>query len=532
MQIKKKLITLCTTMAVLLSLFAPLGVIASNTSNQARYAPINISKITTKARANIKIETFNTTYYVDSYYKQLSNQQKRLYDALVGMPIQDNELRIALDTPITYTSVGEDLTDDEVNTALELVADVISPALYAFLWDKPLTFWIGFSDGTKTEGSFSSYGFDDAEYVYQSGKYHWNVSEILVDIKVADIYRSNPAGYVAQVSNKVAEFSTTSQSRYGKLKDIHDYLCRNVVYDLGATYAHEPYGALVQGKAVCEGYAEAFKLLCDKYNIPCALIVGVGNSEAHMWNYVQMENGYWYAVDVTWDDQSSIYYDFFLAGYNTTASHFGNKSFKQLHTEVDYSLSYPLIYSSAYVDPCAQGHKPGDWIITKEATYTAAGERVKKCTVCGEITATEVIPKLTLPTGGTLKETSKLKVENGYLSGIKEKVTVADLKKEFDGDILVLDSDGKALSSSSYVGTGCKVNMGSELVTIYIFGELTGDGIIESIDYLILKKIILGNISYTPEQLKASCVNGDPKPSSVDYYLVKKHILGNYNLFS
>ena len=58
---------------------------------------------------------------------------------------------------------------------------------------------------------------------------------------------------------------------------------------------------------VCEGYARAFKVLCDEAGISCVLVDGkatnsTGKQEAHMWNYVQMEDGKWYAVDVTWDD--------------------------------------------------------------------------------------------------------------------------------------------------------------------------------------------------------------------------------------
>lgn len=47
-------------------------------------------------------------------------------------------------------------------------------------------------------------------------------------------------------------------------------------------------------------------MLCDKANIPCALIGGIGNTGAHMWNAVQMDDGKWYGVDVTWDDQDGI----------------------------------------------------------------------------------------------------------------------------------------------------------------------------------------------------------------------------------
>lgn len=59
---------------------------------------------------------------------------------------------------------------------------------------------------------------------------------------------------------------------------------------------------------VCEGYAKAFKVLCDAEQIPCVLVDGIavnsaGASESHMWNYVQLQ-GAWYGVDVTWNDPS------------------------------------------------------------------------------------------------------------------------------------------------------------------------------------------------------------------------------------
>ena len=61
---------------------------------------------------------------------------------------------------------------------------------------------------------------------------------------------------------------------------------------------------------VCEGYARAFKVLCDRVDIPCVLNEGIArygadtSQQAHMWNYVFVENN-WYAVDVTWNDPLS-----------------------------------------------------------------------------------------------------------------------------------------------------------------------------------------------------------------------------------
>ncbi|MBR5311854.1 MAG: hypothetical protein IKU40_03105, partial [Clostridia bacterium] len=59
---------------------------------------------------------------------------------------------------------------------------------------------------------------------------------------------------------------------------------------------------------VCEGYARAFKVLCDRVSIPCVLADGVGTNKPesdpvlHIWNLVYPGDGFWYAVDVTWND--------------------------------------------------------------------------------------------------------------------------------------------------------------------------------------------------------------------------------------
>ena len=98
------------------------------------------------------------------------------------------------------------------------------------------------------------------------------------------------------IKNMPSEYST----RYDRLKYIHDYLVKYITYDttLKGVKIHSAYGALVEKKSVCEGYAKAFKLACEKLNIPCQLVA----SDTHMWNYIMMDDGAWYMVDVTFDD--------------------------------------------------------------------------------------------------------------------------------------------------------------------------------------------------------------------------------------
>jgi hypothetical protein len=71
--------------------------------------------------------------------------------------------------------------------------------------------------------------------------------------------------------------------------------------------AHNIYGALVDGKAVCEGYAKAYQYLMTKSGVMALYVYGNATSdpkepmEAHGWNLVKI-NGNWYQTDCTWGD--------------------------------------------------------------------------------------------------------------------------------------------------------------------------------------------------------------------------------------
>ncbi|MGN0502478.1 MAG: transglutaminase domain-containing protein, partial [Ruminococcus sp.] len=89
---------------------------------------------------------------------------------------------------------------------------------------------------------------------------------------------------------------------------VNDYLVDNCVYDKEAAesdeligHENDAYGALVEKKAVCEGYSRAFQLLCNRLGIDCICISGSGDGESHSWNNVMLD-GEWYEVDVTWND--------------------------------------------------------------------------------------------------------------------------------------------------------------------------------------------------------------------------------------
>lgn len=111
----------------------------------------------------------------------------------------------------------------------------------------------------------------------------------------------------------VSAVTSSGMTEEQKVRALHDYLVKTVFYDydglVNGTYLREiftPKGALVNHLAVCQGYAEGFKLLCDKAGITCEVIYGSAYSEtmgqqSHAWNVVKLGDQ-WYQLDVTFDD--------------------------------------------------------------------------------------------------------------------------------------------------------------------------------------------------------------------------------------
>jgi transglutaminase/protease-like cytokinesis protein 3 len=94
-----------------------------------------------------------------------------------------------------------------------------------------------------------------------------------------------------------------------KVMDIHDYIIKSCDYDLDYSLGYTAYGALVGGKALCEGYAYAFNYICEDLGIPSVMAVSdPKNGEVgHAWNKFKAGKN-WYVVDVTNDDTDAELY--------------------------------------------------------------------------------------------------------------------------------------------------------------------------------------------------------------------------------
>ena len=160
----------------------------------------------------------------------------------------------------------------------------------------PQHFWVGDSFG---------YGLTNGSVSRLSPTYLWTGDSLELVQKQ----------YEEKVKEVLSGISS-SMSEYEKELYIHDKLASMITY-VDTANAHNAYGALVEGKAVCEGYAEVFQDMLSRVGIEGFLAVGssinpgTGSPEGHEWNYVKI-NGKYYHVDLTWNDQDTEQYHMYF----------------------------------------------------------------------------------------------------------------------------------------------------------------------------------------------------------------------------
>ncbi len=132
-----------------------------------------------------------------------------------------------------------------------------------------------------------------------------------------------------RVDSFIKERITPTMSPLAKQIQLHRFLT-------SITAAKEPFvpehfsvvGALVDGCCVCEGYAKAYKLLCDRLGIASLVVLGEavrpdGKKESHAWNITRI-NGVTAHTDACWDAQFGLSsYDYFnLCDADMAADHY------------------------------------------------------------------------------------------------------------------------------------------------------------------------------------------------------------------
>lgn len=295
--------------------------------------------------SNIVSNTTNIAKYY--YYQQLDNHAKIIYSALENniAYLTQNNYKIDFGTQfndLLSQANGKNVLDKTFQSALD-----------AFFYDHPELFYL---DLTKISLMTRSTTFG-SKTTYRVSLEPTNGNHYLSNNFANQTQAQSAIAQVESLKNSI--INQLSGNDYDKVLTVHDTLVDLIEYDTSYNRAntHNIYGALIEHKVVCEGYAKSFKYIMDALNIPCILVSGTatnssGRTESHMWNYIQL-NGNWYGIDLTWDDpvvvggpsKNIIRHNYFLKGYSTFAS---SHKIENKVSENGMSFSYPNLSSNNY----------------------------------------------------------------------------------------------------------------------------------------------------------------------------------------
>lgn len=244
----------------------------------------------------------------------------------------------------------------------------ILTSLTVFIIENPEYWWIyDCKDFVVIDSTYDeNHDVEVALLINLSLKSNVNINDLVGNYTSTEIRDMN-LEVVRMKKNIVSRIKSLGfKTKYGIIKYIHDYLSFRNVYndDENLDFIRTLYGALVDNNIVCVAYADAIQLLANEFGIDCVIAASV----THEWNFVKMDDGKWYIIDLTWDDTgymdrafNSVTYnvtDFFLTGedelfyddvtYKEDEDHLLSFDWYDDTGENDY-LTYPPVSSKRYV---------------------------------------------------------------------------------------------------------------------------------------------------------------------------------------
>ncbi len=283
---------------------------------ELKYAlPTEMTLSKKRYAGNQQIKQLDIENYVNGFYKMLeeSTNNDGVNDYLINdeyfmagneeTNVEDLELYQVVHTADKAWMLVANVPGDQAS--IQAAHRRLAKVYDEFMIDHPEVFWLcGWSDvkfiDVIANGKISyiflvlkSYGKDsfDMRGDYTEESIQADIAKLEQSVK--DILNDMPNGSVAE---KVRYFNTWLTK--------HNNYCTNLnggVPIFSSKSISALFGSTGPKGPVCTGYTGAFKVLCDRVEIPCLFAVGQIGDVYHAWNYVQIDQ-LWYAVDVTFND--------------------------------------------------------------------------------------------------------------------------------------------------------------------------------------------------------------------------------------
>lgn len=293
------------------------------TSTNSNFTINGIEDTNQEISSPAKIDASNSAS-AHFFYQQLDDTGKAIYSKLENNISSLTKPGFKLDFSTQFNTLLN------TSTGSYKLEKAFQSGIDAFLYDHPELFYIDLSrisliTKSRTIGTKTTYYVSLAPQSNGSCLYSQFSDPAVLNSAIHHV-ESIRQSFIKNVSGDT----------YHKVYQVHDTIVNLASYD--TTYhkpnTHNIYGTFVDKSVVCEGYAKAMKYILDALNIPCILVSGTatnssGESESHMWNYVQID-GQWYGIDATWDDpiiyingkrqKETIRHDYLCKGSEALAS--------------------------------------------------------------------------------------------------------------------------------------------------------------------------------------------------------------------
>ena len=170
-------------------------------------------------------------------------------------------------------------------------------------------------NGPELEDLMSDIFKENPQLFYVNDSYVYNLHKgIVTDITLSYYENEKNIGKMQKKMDAVIDdIQKEIPDDYSDLeiaKWVHDYLIEKCEYDYQA-YADgtigpngfSAYGALVENKAVCLGYAKAYQYILNNiFGIECS--IATSDIMNHAWNVIEIDEQYFH-IDSTWDDSQT-----------------------------------------------------------------------------------------------------------------------------------------------------------------------------------------------------------------------------------
>lgn len=405
---------------------------------------------------------------------------------------------------IKYISI-ENPTEAETN----YVFKTMRAAYEAFDMDHPEVFWTTGTSWVFIKRMYTSAtDYTDTYYFIlklQEGSYQGTFDVRDAKYQSETAIRNEIAVRDSAVNSILNTDAVKSASNdYEVVKALNHWLTHNNEYNLDVFYsgnntrtdAHKCIGALTGGtgdmRPVCEGYAKAFKVLCDAANIPCVITTGNAysapgaNPESHSWNIVQID-GVWYLMDVTWNDPAVTNNSTFVSGYENEEyllvgkdTVIGSMTFGESHVSTNIisqnGLSFvngPIVSPEKYVYDDTKDEPPSEINgVTRVLGETRYETSLEIAARFKETSGQEKFNTIIIASGKTFADA----LAGSYLAGVKGAPILMtngknlDALKEYIGNNLVIGGTIYLLGGSAAVPESVEESMAGLGTIIRLFG--------------------------------------------------------------